>query len=135
MEYKLDRESADAEFESMCEFFDIDTDTDELDEDDLEAFERLKGKVTKALRIGSLVIGSNGQPTYTTKQGTAMTFKQPTGATLLADVKGKKDSVDQRRMFAIVCELTGNVASPGKWSMKDTGVLTSIVNLFLAELQ
>jgi len=131
---KIDKESAEAEFSNMCEFFDIDTDTSDLDGDELEMFESLKGKVVKAICRGDLTIGTGGQPTYTTKAGTAMTFKQPTGAILLADVKGKDDG-GQRKMFAMVCELTGGVSTPGKWTIRDTGVLTSIVNLFLAELQ
>lgn len=139
MEYKLDKDSADAEFGNMCEFFDIDTDTSDLDGEDLEAFTRLKGKVVKAVRVGSLVIAENGQPTYTTKDGLSMTFKRPTGAVLLTDVKGVgrggDDGAGMRRMYSIIGELTGGVASPSKLSIKDVGVLSSIVNLFLAELQ
>tara|TARA_R100000541_G_scaffold18689_2_gene28558 strand:+ start:8611 stop:9021 length:411 start_codon:yes stop_codon:yes gene_type:complete len=134
---QLDKESAEAEFNSMCEFFDIDTDTSDLDGDELETFERLKGKVVKALRKGTLTLGDGGQPTYTTKAGTAMTFRLPNGAILLTEVKGvgKNDGTGMRRMFSIIGELTGGVTSPAKLSLRDTGVLTSIVNLFLAELQ
>lgn len=129
----IDKESAAAEFDNMCAFFDIDTDTSDLDGDSLEMYDSLRNKVIKAICRGDLCIGSDGAPTYTTKAGTAMKFKQPTGAILLADTKGIQDN--QRKMFAMVCELTGGVSTPAKWTIRDTGVLTAIVNLFLAELQ
>ena len=123
-------EMAEQEFKRMCGFFDVDSDEDMSDEEQA-AFDRIKGKITSAIKNGSLALGVDGAPTYITKRGAALTFKEPTGATLLVKVS---DDDPVRKMLAIAMDLTGGVTSPAKLSMKDTGVLAAIVNLFMSEL-
>lgn len=125
-------EVAEQDFERICDFFDVELDESALDAEDKADLAGIKSKIVKNICTGRLTVGDNGQPTYTLKDGTAMTFKQPTGAILLTKVK---DNDANRKMFAIIVELTGGVSSPGKWTPRDTGVLMAIVNLFISELQ
>ena len=132
---KIAIEVAEAEYLRMCEFFDIDTDTSDLNEESLEDFERLKNKVVKAICGNSLTISEDGTPSYTTKKGVTLTFKEPNGATLLVKPPGKGVADEMRKMFAILAELTGGKVTPAALSIRDTGVLMAIINLFISELQ
>jgi hypothetical protein len=123
-------EMAEKEFESMCDFFDVDLD-EEFDAEGQAGFDRCKKKITKAIGDGRLTIGDNGAPTFVTKAGTALTFSEPTGATLLTKVS---DDDPIRKMHAYVQSLTGGKASPAKLTVRDTGVLFAIVTLFMSEL-
>lgn len=123
-------EMAEQEFNRMCGFFEVDPD-EAMDDTEQASLDQLKHKITTAIRAGKLSMGDDGAPTYVTKRGTSLTFKEPSGATLLVKVS---DEDPVRKMLAIAMELTGGVTSPAKLSMKDTGVLAAIVNLFMSEL-
>jgi hypothetical protein len=124
-------EMADIEFERLCGFFDVDTNTEGLAMDEKESMTDLSKKITRAIVCGGLTVGDDGAPTYVTKAGTALTFKAPTGATLLVKTA---DDDPIRKMLAIAMDLTGGKTSPAKLSIRDTGVLSAIVNLFMSEL-
>lgn len=123
-------EMAEQEFKRMCGFFDVDPE-ETLSGEEQVSFERVQNKITKAISKGTLMIADDGAPTYVTKQNTALTFKQPTGATLLVKTS---DDDPMRKMLAYVVELTGGKATPAKLSVKDTGILMAIVTLFMSEL-
>lgn len=122
---------AEVEFGRVCEFFDVDTDTEGLAMDEKESMTGLAKKITRAIMCGDLTVGEDGAPTYVTKVGTALTFKAPTGATLLVKTA---DDDPVRKMLAIAMDLTGGKTSPAKLSIRDTGVISAIVNLFMSEL-
>lgn len=123
-------EMAEQEFYRMCGFFDVEPDHD-LNDEEQESFDGIKKKIVKAICRGSLTVGEDGAPTYTTKKDTALTFKEPTGATLLVKTS---DDDPVRKMIAIAMNLTGGKTSAARLSLRDTGVLSAIVNLFMSEL-
>ena len=130
MKTVIAQEVAEQEFDRVCDFFDVDADAP-MEDDEQESFSRLKAKIVRAISTGSLSINDNGAPTFVTKSGVELTFKEPTGATLLVKTK---DDDPVRKMLAIAMELTGGKTSPSKLSIRDTSVLASIVNLFMSEL-
>lgn len=125
----VDRETATAEFLRMCEDVGIDIN---VNGEDAEDFDKLKDKIVKAIEKGLLTIGDDGLPTYTTiKNGDALAFTEPTGATLLSMDK-VKDGHDMRKTYTVIGEITSGKFAPAKCNMRDISVLTAIMSLFLA---
>ena len=53
--YKIDKKSAELEFEKFCSDWDIDTDIDDLDSEDKENFKNLKKRILRKIMSGNLV--------------------------------------------------------------------------------
>ncbi len=82
---KVAREVAEAEFARMCDARRIEHDASDLTADERAEFGELRESIVRLIMRGSLVVGENGDPTYTPPGGgRALTFHAPTGATLMA---------------------------------------------------
>jgi hypothetical protein len=125
---KLDEESANAEFENMCEILGLDVAISGEEADD---FNKSKAKIVKAIMAGSLVIGNDGLPAYTTTNGDTLTIREPTGATLL-EMDTVKAGQDMRKTYKVLGAMTGGAFVPSKCKMRDVNVLTSIMSVFMA---
>lgn len=109
MEYKLDKETAEQEFNRFAESMDLELDTSDMDSEDLTAFTKQKNRIIKALMVGSLIINDNGEAVYTarnekSKHKDAITFHERTGASLMA-MDGKKKNHDVTKTYAILGDM------------------------------
>jgi len=126
---KVAPEMAEQEFDRMCDSLDIDLEV--TNDEDARSLEAQRGKVVKAITSGALTIGDDGLPTLTTREGAALAFKMPTGATLLEADKAPAGQ-DQRRMYLLIGALTNGKFAPSKCTVKEVGVLMALTGLFMA---
>lgn len=124
----LDKETALAEFDNMCEGLGLDAD---VSGEEAEQFNKDKERIVKAIMSGSLVIGEDSLPVYTTVAGDSLKIKEPTGTTLLSMDKVKQGQ-DMRKSFTLLGELTGGAFTPGKSKMRDINILSAIMSVFMA---
>ena len=108
-EHKVDIESANAEFERFADCMDIDVDTTDMDNDDLNAFNKVKKRLLKAIQKGSLIFNDDGEAVYTpshakSKYKEDITFHERTGASLMA-MDGKKKGHDVTKMYAVLGDM------------------------------
>ena len=110
-EDKIDRETAELEFENFAECMDIDIDSASMDEEDRTQFDKLKNRIIKAIQRGYLVFNEKGEAVYTpqhekSKYKNAITFHERTGASVMA-TDGKKKNHDVAKMYAVMGDMTG----------------------------
>jgi hypothetical protein len=124
----LDKDSATAEFDSMCDALGLDS---EATGEDAEDFSKSKERIIKAIMRGALIIGDDSLPIYTTSNGDVLKITEPHGGTLLSMDKVKAGQ-DMRRTYTIIGELTGGKFAPSKCKMRDINVLSAVMSIFLA---
>ena len=127
----IDRETAEREFDRMCDKMDVDTDLSDLNEEDVESFNSQKLKVVKAIEAGSVTVNDDGLPTYTTKAGKELAVREITG-TVLVSLDHIKKSDEIRRLFKMIQEITASNIKPAELGRRDISVLGAMVGLFLA---
>lgn len=131
---KIAKEVAEQEFNRFVESMDLDVDPADMDEDDLTEFTKQKSRVMSAIQSGALVINDDGEPVFTpqrTNDATAITFHEPTGASLMA-MDRKKKTEDIGKLYAAMGDITkthSNIFS--KMKMSDLKVCMAITTLFL----
>lgn len=105
-EPRMDKASAEAEFDRFLEAMDIIADTSEMDEEDLTGFRKQKNRVVKALQGGHLVINDDGEALYTPWRTSVgqLHFHERTGASIMA-MDGKKKGHDVKKMYAVMGDL------------------------------
>jgi hypothetical protein len=82
---KIAREVAEADFERMCGPYRVELDVTDLPEDEAKEFAELKEKIVRLIMRGQVVVGDDGNPTYTAPGAAkGFTFHPPTGATFMA---------------------------------------------------
>ena len=99
-----------------------------------KSFKLEKSKVIKAIQKGSLVINDEGLPIFTPKKGDSgpITFYEPTGASLMAMDKRKKNE-DFSKFYSVLGDITKTDAKTfSKLKMSDLRVCMAIGTLFLA---
>ena len=106
---KVDKESANVEFDRFAESMDLDLDTNDMDSEDLTAFNKQKKKIVTAIQKGALMVNDNGEAVYTpqnprSKRQDAITFHERTGASLMA-MDGKKKNHDAVKMYAMMGDM------------------------------
>lgn len=130
---KIALEAAELEFNRFVELMDLDVDVSEMDEEDKSAFEKHRGNILAAIQEGALTINESGEPTYTPKRSEldAITFHEPTGASLMA-MDRKKKTEDIGKMYAAMGDMSKVHAGVfSKMKMADLRVCMSIATLFL----
>lgn len=105
----VDKETAEHEFDRFIEMMDLDLDTADMDQEDLNAFNKQKRRILRALEKGTLVINDNGEAVYTPanpKSGykEPITFHERTGASLMA-MDNKKKNHDVAKTYAVLAEM------------------------------
>lgn len=131
---KVAREVADSEFARMCDAHRIQTDTSEMDESEIEELETLKRPIVRALMAGTLIVGDDGNPTFTPPGGgSSVTFHKATAATYIAleTYAGKKDMAN---MVAAICDMTrAERGAFAKMEAPDFQVCLRLGKLFLQD--
>lgn len=137
-EYKIDKETAERDFERFCEDWDIDTDVDDLDSEDKEDFKRLKKKIIKKIRQGNLVYNDDETFSYTlikpipnTPDGNILTISRTKGQALLAMDNYKDRQTIHKSNVILAAMIKMPVAFISKMDGIDLKILQSIQTLFL----
>lgn len=131
---KIAKEVAEQEFNRFVESMDLDVDPADMDEDDRKGFTQQKDRVMAAIQSGALVIKDSGEPVFTpqrTNDADAITFHEPTGASLMA-MDRKKKTEDIGKLYAAMGDITKTHANVfSKMKMADLKVCMAITTLFL----
>lgn len=107
MTYKIDEETAVDEFDRFAEEMDLDTELRGADDDDRNQFEKMKWRIVRAIRTGSLIINENGEAIYTpqkSKYDQPLHFRERTGASAMA-ADGPKKGRDVAKSYAMMADL------------------------------
>ena len=130
--YKIASEVAEQEFERMCEAGRIEYDTSELTEAELAEWKTLRAQIVRDLRIGTLIVGVDGRPTYTPPGASkGFTLNPATGATLIA-MKSKTNDVEGF-CLALADMTETDRGSFSKLRASDFWACCRIVRLFLLD--
>lgn len=131
---KIAKEVAEQEFNRFVDSMDLDVDPADMDEDDRKGFNQQKDRVIAAIQSGALVIKDSGEPVFTpqrTNDADAITFHEPTGASLMA-MDRKKKTEDIGKLYAAMGDITKTHANVfSKMKMADLKVCMAITTLFL----
>jgi hypothetical protein len=111
MEDKINKETAEIEFDKFVECMDLDVDTVDMDAEDLTAFNKQKSRIIRAIMRGQLIFNDNGEAVYTpsnkrSKHTDPITFRERSGASLMA-MDGKKKGHDVRKTYAVMADMCG----------------------------
>lgn len=134
-EYKVDQETATVEFNRFTESMDLDVNLAEMSEEEEAEFKKHRGRLIKALQVGSLVINEEGEPIFTPQRGeteTPIIFQEPRGSAIMA-MDQKKKGHEVGKLYAIMADITGQTTGTfSKMKMSDLKICTAITTLFLA---
>lgn len=127
-------EVAEAEFARFVDLMAIDVDESKMSEETLEGFNTQKGRIVRAICNGHLTINDDGEPTFTpqrVKEQSAITFFEPTGASLMA-MDRKKQNEGVGKMFSTMADMTKTSPKTfSKMKVPDLNVCLAITSLFL----
>ena len=90
MNYTINLETANEEFEKICDSWEIDIDEVSMDHEEKVDIKGIKAKIIKAIRLGRLVYNDNEIMTYIVSNksddlgGKELTIKRPKGKALTA---------------------------------------------------
>lgn len=141
-EYRVDKETARNEFDRWAGSWDIDTDTDDMTDDDREAYGVASGSLVRAIRRGILSISEDGTPTYTPRfantegagaggDAAPLEFKVPKGDAALSWDK-HKDNQNVHKLNAYMARMVGKDPKFfARMDERDAKVCRAIVLLFL----
>lgn len=133
-ESRVDKQTAENEFERWCEAMRIDMDTDGLDANDARDKALDKRTFVKAMMDGRLVVDEEGRAVFTPEGEGAkpITFYKAKGSALVAMDKAKKTE-DIGKVYKAMGEIA-QVAPVtfSKMDYADVKICMAIVTLFLA---
>ena len=129
---KVARAVAEAEFERMCAAHRIEHDA-ERDEAEQKEWDDMKAPIVRMLMRGSLIVGENGNPTYTPPSGDPLTFHKATAASWIAlETYGVGKNISN--MIAAMAELTHtDRSSIARLEAADWQACTKVTTLFLSD--
>jgi hypothetical protein len=131
----IDPQTAEKEFERFVDLMDLDVDMSGMSTEDRQDFAQQKRRILKAIECGSLIINDNGEPVFTPKRtsdANSLTFHEPTGASLAAMDRTKKDH-DITKLYTTMADMTRSTpATFAMMKMPDLQVCMSITTIFLA---
>jgi len=131
----LPQDVVEAEFQRFIDLNDIDIESGHMSPEELADLAKLKRTLFRQIEAGRLVIDENGTPTYTpyrSKNIDPIVFHEPTGATLMA-MDRKKKNEDVGKMYssmADMCHVDQKVFA--MMVNNDLKVCLAIATLFLA---
>jgi hypothetical protein len=138
MEWKVDNETANAEFERFCDLWEIDSDIESMSNDDKSGFESQKSQLIKAIKRGRLSVNDDGTLNYTfsdfseKNKGETITIKRPKGSAYM-EMDGFNDKQMIRKTYAILAGMTGKAVSYySNVDGVDLKALQAVITLFLA---
>lgn len=131
---KIARDVAEAEFDRFIEANAIMTVYDGMEKEDRDSFGEQKERIVQAIMSGSLAVNEDGEPVFTpqrTKDAAALTFHEPTGASLMA-MDRKKKNEDIGKLYATMGDMTRTDAKTfSQMKMADLKVCMAVTVLFL----
>lgn len=131
---KIDKETAELEFDRFIEMMDIDVDPEFLDDEDKKALDTQKRRIVSAIMAGSMVINDSGEPEFTPQRSGEMEtlrFREPTGAALMQMDRRKKNE-DMGKLYAIMAEMAKVHSNTfAKMKMSDLRICQAVASLFL----
>lgn len=133
-DYKVDIDSANAEFERFAEEFEIETDVACMTEEERDTFASLKNTVIRAVRMGRLVFNDEGEPEYTLSKPvgdtTVIKFREARGSDKMQIDKAKKNE-NMKRFYLLMASVTNTpVNTFGQMRQRDAKVCEALTNLF-----
>lgn len=131
---KVAREVAEADFERMCAAYRIDLDLSDLDDEGRAEFAATRDKIVRLMMRGTVVVGADGNPTYTVPgSAKGYTFHPPTGATLMAlETHGAGKNISNS-MAAIADMVHTDKSEFAKMDLRDYRAISTLGGLFLAD--
>lgn len=131
---KIATEVAEADFDRFIESSGIYINIEKMGKEDRESFEEQRGRIVRAIESGALVVNEDGEPVFTPQRSGdvgPLTFHEPTGASLMAMDKKKKDE-DVGKMYATMADMAGTSAKTfSQLKMADLKVCMAVATLFL----
>jgi hypothetical protein len=109
--FKIDRETAEAEFVSFCEANDIDCDMDGMNDEERRDFEPIKKRFIKACMQGRVTVDGRSLK-YTNSEFTVQEFREevtisrPSGHAFMA-MDGYKETQGVHKLQGFVSSMTG----------------------------
>jgi hypothetical protein len=130
-EYKVDRETAERDFETFAEEWGIDTDLEDMDEESRDGFEQHKRRIVRAIMSGNAVVDGHKLSYTPLGDSDEITFKRPKGRALLA-MDNAKESQHMRKMFEFLGSVTGQAPKVfSNMDGRDLKLCSSVASLFL----
>jgi hypothetical protein len=134
-EPKVAKEQALEEFELFADAMDIDTDIDEMNEDEQVEFKKHKGVFIRAMMRGALTLTEKGEAIFTpqrTPDAKPLTFYERTGK-MLMEMDGMKKDQDVGKMFRVMGAMTKtSPATIANLTGSDLNTALSIFTLLMA---
>lgn len=133
-EFTVDLETAESEFLKWAEDWEIDTATEDMNDEEKTDFEGQKIKIIRAMRYGRMAYdGESENLKYTGKYALEeVSIKRPKGAALMAMDK-YKDREGVHKTYAVMAAMTGKDASYfSRLDGIDLKPHLAVVTLFLA---
>lgn len=131
----VSKDVAEAEFARFIEANALLVETPGMSDEDRASFAEQKTRITRAMEQGALMINDQGEPVFTpqrTKDAEALTFHEPTGASLMA-MDRRKRGEDIAKLYSTMADMTRTDAKVfSKMAMADLKVCMAVTALFLA---
>ena len=138
-ENKVDKETAEKWVENWLDAMGIEIDIAELEADDVDEFNQLKGKIVKSVVSGNVTFNEDSEIIYTPRRqkskkcGDPITFREVTGVALMAQDQ-RKSGQDMAKAFNILASITGGHASWfSNMAKTDLTICLAIMRLLMAE--
>ena len=133
-ETKVSQDVAEQEFERFVEANSLMLEFPGMDKEDKDSLNEQKARIVHAIMSGAMVINEDGEPVFTpqrTKDAAALTFHEPTGASLMA-MDRKKRNEDVGKLYATMGDMTRTDAKTfSGMKMADLKVCIAVTTLFL----
>lgn len=130
---KIDRETAELEFDRFALAMDFDMNEAGLSLEDKQDRDAAREKVISAIRNGSLVVNDSGQPEFTPRLSEVppFVFRMPTGADL-QNMERFKERAKITQMYAFLGGISGRpVKNFAALKMRDLQVCMALAVLFM----
>lgn len=132
MEPKVAREVAEEEFARFMREMDLREEDPLRDADDQQGYEENKRIFIESVMAGKLVVNEDGEPVFTTSEGRAITFHEPTGNDIMAMDKAKQTQ-KTKGLFNMLASQTGApLLVFAKMRNRERKVCEAIFVLFMA---
>ncbi|MDD2778241.1 MAG: hypothetical protein PHS93_07965 [Candidatus Omnitrophica bacterium] len=134
----IPREVAEESFDQFCDDWEIDTDSDGMNQDDKDGFRAEKAKIVNAIMKGRLIYNSNNTFSYTVSnksektKGQVITLKRPNGRTLRQADRAKEGKNVEKSYNVLASMMGDDISLIDGLDMIDLKPLLSISSLFLA---
>ena len=128
---KVDRQTAEQEFQVIADKLRLDFDTEGLDENEVRDREQDRIKIIKAIQKGYITTDEKGILTFHPSDGDPIVWFRPNGKALMAMDK-KKKSADVGKMYASMAAMTSaSFTTFEDMDIADMDICLSIWTLFL----